>query len=344
MKKVFRKVLFAVSMLKIKLLRLKPFPLYVNLAVNSKCNLDCVYCFGGYPHRKEQEYTLDEIKALINDLHKLGTRYILIQGGEPFIRKDLDELIDFIDKKGIIPAVVTNGTLVKRIKGLKNLSKLDNICFSLDGMKQGNDAQRGKGVFDKVIRSIEEVRKCCPSLKIRTNAVITSNTVDSFKEYLDFCWARGIEVQASLMFKGSPLAADREKLDDLNNFIYEAKKRGAKVVASTSVLKYVRDWPFDKIWVDKADAVAKLGIKAIECQYGKYELIVDSNGNIYPCNAMQGIFHPLNFKEVGLEKALQHLQTKPCYTCNIASLLDTSEVINWKMKTIIERVLLELRR
>jgi MoaA/NifB/PqqE/SkfB family radical SAM enzyme len=340
---MLKKVLFALEMLKIKALKIDPYPLYVNLVVNSRCNLNCIYCFGHYHDRNEDEYSLEEIKNIIDTLKKAGTRYILIQGGEPFIRNDLNEIIGYIDEKGIIPALVTNGIFVNRVKKTPNLKKMDNICISLDGLREGNDRQRGKGVFDKVMEFIQEVRKYHPKLKIRTNAVITKYTVDTFKEYLEFCWNRNIEVQVSLLFKDSPLAASPEKLRSINEYIYRLKKQGAKIVASSSVLKYVMDWPFDTIWVTREEAIEKLGKKAKECQYGHYEIIVDSDGSLYPCNALQGIFQPKNLKTDGFDQAFQHLQTKPCYTCNIASMLDTSEIINWNLGTIIERVMLEIK-
>ncbi len=331
-------------MLKIKLFRMKPFPLYVNLVINSKCNLDCVYCFGAYAHRKDPEWTLEELKKIIDELHSMGTRFMLLQGGEPFLRKDLNELIEYVYAKGIIPAIVSNGTMPNKIREVSALAKLDNLCFSLDGMKEGNDAQRGKGVFDRVMQSIDEARKYYPKLKLRTNAVITKNTIGTFKDYLRFCWDKGIEVQVGLMFKDSPLAVtDKAQLDDINKFIYESKKKGKRIVASSGVLKYVMDWPFDTVWVTKEQARKVLGKKAIECQYGNYEIIVDSNGDVFPCNCMQGTFKPKNLRKVGLKEAIGHLKNKPCYTCNAAAMMDTSEVINWNWRTILERIMLELK-
>jgi len=340
---MFKKMKFMLTLLSIKMFNRKPFPIYVNLVINSRCNLDCKYCFGNYHNRMDREYTFEEITDIVDRLYKMGTRYILLQGGEPFIRKDFAQIISYIHKKGIIVAIVTNGTFVEKIKELKELKLLDNICFSLDGMAEGNDKQRGEGVFDKVMQSVDVVKQYYPKLKIRTNAVITKNTIDTFKEYLDFCWNKGIEVQVSLMFKDSPLAADPEKVREINQYIYNAKKNGAKIVASSEVLKYVMDWPYDTIWVSKEKSDEVLKEKAKQCQYGNYEYIVDNDGAIYPCNAMQGTFTPKNLRDTDLKECFDNCQSKPCYTCNIASMIDTSEIINWNFKVIFERVGLELK-
>ncbi len=341
-----RKIRFLFHMLKIKAFGMKPFPLYVNLVINRSCNLKCLYCFGEYYNRREKEYSLEEIKGIIDEIHAMGTRYILIQGGEPFLRKDLGEIIDYIDHKGIIPAVITNGTLTRRIKEIPPLKKLDNICFSLDGFQEGNDQQRGNGVFDRVIGSIEEVRRHFPKLKVRMNVVLTRFTVGAFPEFLDFCGQKKIDVQVGSLFKNHPIAAAPEEVKRMAAFLVQRKKEGMRIVASADTLRYVRDWPFkNDIWVNRERATALLGRKAKECQYGNYEAIIDSNGDVYPCNALQGdpSFHPKNLKEVGIREAFNHLRTKKCYTCNIASMIDTSEIINWNLRTILGRSIMELK-
>lgn len=343
---LLRKTLFMMEMLKIRLLNKQPFPLYVNLVINRACNLRCLYCFGEYYNKREREYTLQEIKGIVDKLYTMGTRYILLQGGEPFLRRDLGEIIDYSTGKGIITAIVTNGTLPHRIKAVPELRKLDYICFSLDGFKEDNDPQRGSGVFDKVLLSMEEVWRCHPGLKIRVNCVLTKYTIDSFPAFLAFCETRGVDVQVGYLFKHNPIAAPVEKIKAMSDFIYGEKRRGARVIASRSTWRYVRDWPFeDEIWVTRERALAALGKQAKQCQYGRYEIVIDSDGNVYPCNALQGdpAFQPKNVREVEVEEAVRHLQTKPCYTCNIPAMLDTSQIINWDLPTIIERIRMELR-
>lgn len=341
-----RKISFMLSMLKIKLFKIAPFPLYVNLVINRRCNLKCVYCFGEYYNRKEEEYSLEEIKKIIDQIYSMGTRYILIQGGEPFLQKDLGAIIEYIDKKGIIPAITTNGTLTHRIVNTPQLSRLDYICFSLDGFGEGNDKQRGVGVFDKIMASVEKIREHFPKLKIKFNSVLTKYTIDSFPEFLDFCQKKNIDIQVGYLFKEHPIAAPPEKVKKMADFIYQKKKHGAGIVASADTLKYVRDWPFEgEIWVTKEKAQRQFGKKAKECQYGHYEIVIDNNGNLYPCNALQGdpSFKPKNLKEVGIKAAFGHLQTKKCYTCNIASMIDTSQIINWNFRSIFDRIGIELK-
>lgn len=339
--RTLRKACFTARLLAIKAFRHHPYPLYANLVVNSRCNLRCVYCFGGYPDRREREYTFEEIQCIVDELHAMGTRYILVQGGEPFLRRDLGDVIEYIDRKGILVAVVSNGTLTRRIADCRTLDRLDNLCFSLDGMPAGNDRQRGRDVFTKVLRSVDDVRARHPAVKIRINAVITRHTVDEFIDFLRLCWARGLEVQIGALFKDSLLAADSEKVRAIFEFAYGAKKRGARIVASSSVLRYVADWPFDSIWVSREAARARLGRRTKECHYGRYFVVVDSDGAVYPCNALQGTFAPKRLREVPLADALRHLRTKPCYTCNIPAMLDTSEIVNWNLGALVERVRLE---
>jgi MoaA/NifB/PqqE/SkfB family radical SAM enzyme len=193
--------------------------------------------------------------------------------------------------------------------------------------------------------SIKEVKKNFPKLKVRVNTALTKYTIDSFPEFINFCGERDIEVQVGFLFKESPFASSVDKVKEMADFIYRKKREGAKIVASSDTLQYTRDWPFEnEIWVTRERAKEVLGNKAKKCQYGSYEIIIDSNGNLYPCNALQGDmnFKPKNMKEVGFQEAFNHLQAKRCYTCNIASMIDTSQMINWNLKSIFERAKMEI--
>jgi MoaA/NifB/PqqE/SkfB family radical SAM enzyme len=339
MKNFLRKVLFTLSLLSIKILRRKPFPVYVNLVINSRCNLNCVYCFGNYHNRTDKEYSFEQIKNIVDELKKLGTRYILLQGGEPLLRADLGKIIRYINAKGIITAIVTNGTFPEKISQIPELKLLDYICFSLDGTKQDNDDQRGEGVFDKVMKSIGEVKKYYPKLKTRLNSIVTKNTAGTFEEFLKFAWANKLETQVNNMFKESPLAPDKNQFKKVIDFVYSAKKLRFPVVSSAHTIKYLRDWGFDNMWVTKKDFPS-----GIKCQYGYYQYIIDANGDVYPCNALQGIFKPKNIFSDGLKKALDWCAAKPCYTCANSGMMDTSEIINLNFKVIFERVALELKQ
>ncbi|HEC93652.1 MAG TPA: radical SAM protein [Candidatus Atribacteria bacterium] len=143
--------------------------------ITSRCNLRCKMCWLWGENGIGKDFVKDEldiegIKKIIDDLSSFKP-IVYITGGEPFIRKDMMEIIDYIKDKGMICTLTTNGTLIDD-KLAKSLSdKLDVISFSLDGTKEIHNEIRGKGVFEKCVRGIKAVlkeRKSFPIIKINT--------------------------------------------------------------------------------------------------------------------------------------------------------------------------------
>ena len=129
----------------------------VVFSCTKRCNLRCAHC---YSHSTgdagENELTTAEAKALIDDLAQFGCPVILFSGGEPLLRPDLLELVDYAVSKGRRAVISTNGTLISpdMARQLKRV-KLSYVGVSLDGMAGTNDAFRGAaGAFDRALAGI----------------------------------------------------------------------------------------------------------------------------------------------------------------------------------------------
>ncbi len=333
------------SMLSIKAFRKPPYPFYVNLVINSRCNLKCAYCFGRYSSRKTPDWDYRDLKKLIDQLYELGTRYVLIQGGEPLLHKDLGRILKYIDDKGIVVGLVTNGQFPDRLRNIPEIPLLDNICFSLDGCREGNDLVRGEGTHDKVVESIRVVQEVHQT-PVRINSTITRYTVGDVDAFAEFVRENNIEWGINFLFKGDEklgeedLAPEDEEVIEYQKKFLEYIKKGYPIFTTSKVIRYSLDWPvpYKRKFLGKGESLELMGKRTIECQYGIYEIVIDEDGRVYPCQGMQGIFDAKNLKEVGIEEAFRHLSTKPCYTCYLTSLINTSAMINWDFGVIGETI------
>lgn len=130
--------------------------------VTRRCNLRCVHC---YSSSRNIEYAgeLDtaEGKALITDLAKFGSPVVLLSGGEPLIRPDMEELARSAVDKGMRVVISTNGTLITK----KNAAVFRDIGLSyagisLDGIGATHDRFRGeKGAFAAAVRGLRICRE-----------------------------------------------------------------------------------------------------------------------------------------------------------------------------------------
>ena len=160
-----------------------PIATVVQLIPTEACNLRCPFCnqwgengyfFDGVRHVKH----MDE-GSLIKLMRGLSPRdsLISVHGGEPFVYKHIDTLLDLLREQQFDVMFSTNGTLLKR--HLNQLAKVRNLIFllSIDGDEQTHDKVRGKGTFAAARESIAELFELRRRLNEPLPAVIMSTVV-----------------------------------------------------------------------------------------------------------------------------------------------------------------------
>ena len=71
----------------------KSAPVYVQFYITSRCNLACEQCNIIYADAKHQEMNIAQINKLAENLKKIGVTVVLLIGGEPFVRKDIHQIV-----------------------------------------------------------------------------------------------------------------------------------------------------------------------------------------------------------------------------------------------------------
>ena len=139
--------------------------------VTSRCNARCEHCGSSCgDFVPKDEITGEEIKKVLRDVaeHFDPKEVMLnITGGEPLVRKDLFELMDYATKLGFYWGMTTNGMLIDEevVKKMAE-TKMYSISVSIDGMKELHESFRKvPGSFDKIIHGLKLMQKC-PSIKI----------------------------------------------------------------------------------------------------------------------------------------------------------------------------------
>lgn len=132
--------------------------------VTNACTLKCLHCSSDAGAPLRSELTLEEIKLMIDDLYNAGMMHFGISGGEPFLRKDLFEIVEYAISKGLDVGISTNGTLITpfiadKLKGLNKGNGFLRIQVSLDGASEAvNDKIRGPGTFKKATHAFEVLK------------------------------------------------------------------------------------------------------------------------------------------------------------------------------------------
>lgn len=110
-------------------------PVYVQFYVTARCNLTCQQCNIIYANSDVRECTLDEIQRIADNFATMGVAIVLLTGGEPFVRRDLPEIIHAFESRGVHVRMQTNGfaseeQIVRAIEAGGN-----DISISLDSLE-----------------------------------------------------------------------------------------------------------------------------------------------------------------------------------------------------------------
>lgn len=123
-----------------------------------RCNLHCTGCWAG-DYQTVQELDFDLMDRICSEAEDLGIYFIVVSGGEPLCRKK-----DLLELARRHPAQVfhlfTNGTMITD-KFCEEMVKVGNmtVAISIEGFEKTTDERRGKGVFQKVMRSMDRLRE-----------------------------------------------------------------------------------------------------------------------------------------------------------------------------------------
>ncbi|MHC4663403.1 MAG: radical SAM protein [Planctomycetota bacterium] len=131
------------------------FPATANLAITYRCPCDCVHCSAMPFYRKDKdELSTGEMKDLIDQSLDLGASLIIFTGGEPFVRRDFIELVDYVDKDRGWPLLFTCGQALTD-ENVDRLAEagLGSMYVSIDTLDpKEHDRVRGiNGLWKKAI-------------------------------------------------------------------------------------------------------------------------------------------------------------------------------------------------
>ena len=134
-------------------------PICLTWELTYACNLQCVHCLSSSGQRDPHELSTAEAKRVLDELRDLQVFYINIGGGEPMVRRDFFELVEYSVASGIGVKFSTNGAFIDADKA-RRLASMDylDIQISLDGADAAtNDAIRGVGSYDTARRAMDNL-------------------------------------------------------------------------------------------------------------------------------------------------------------------------------------------
>jgi SynChlorMet cassette radical SAM/SPASM protein ScmE len=279
-------------------MKLMKTPRSVDLSITNRCNLRCTYCshFTGAGD-VGQDLPKEEWLQFFEELNRCALMNVTLEGGEPFCRKDLEELIEGIVCNRMRFNILSNGTLITdEMAGfLASTGRCDGVQVSIDGsIPMTHDACRGEGNFLKAMRGIKALQKYGVPVPIRVTIhkhnvrdlenvakllleeVGLSGFSTNAASYLGLCRKNTEQVQLTV----------EERSLVMDTLLKLNEKYSGRISASAGPLAEGKKWlEMEKLLAEEMDPISEGGYLT-GCNGLISKLAVRADGVVVPCSQM----------------------------------------------------------
>lgn len=275
------------------------------LELTLRCNEHCIHCGSSCGEFNNiAELSLEQYKKILDDVNRdfdISKIKLDITGGEPLLRKDFFEIMNYANKLGYIWGMTSNGTLINE-EVAKKLQKcgMRTIAISIDGLEETHDRLRGrKGAYKSAMNGVDALIRNRNFEHIQITTVINHQNIKELPIMFEVLMNTGINSWRVINIEPMGRAKEHPELVLTNDeyrymfdFIREKRLQGYPLTYGCSHflgLEYerqVRDWYF-------------------LCNAGFYTASIMTNGDIAACldierrpELIQGNVLRDNFKDV----------------------------------------------
>jgi mycofactocin radical SAM maturase len=248
-------------------------PICLTWELTYGCNLACVHCLSSSGRRDPGELATDEAMGLIDELSDLQVFYVNIGGGEPTIRPDFYDLVDYSVSRGVGVKFSTNGSTIDRARAAQ-LAAADyvDVQISIDGADADtNDAVRGNGSYAAARRAMDHLAAAGFG-EFKISVVVTRHNVRQLDHLASIAAGYGAQLRLTRLRPSGRGADTWHELHPTN----EQQRR-------------LYDWLVDRPEVLTGDSFFHLSALGEPlpglnlCGAGRVVCLVDPVGDVYAC-------------------------------------------------------------
>jgi MoaA/NifB/PqqE/SkfB family radical SAM enzyme len=286
----------------------------VSIELTSKCNLSCDMCSVWKGQR--DGIPRAQIARILREAHRLGARRFTPSGAEIFMRKDTVGILEDAGQVGFDQiSVVTNGMLVRR--HIKRLAAIPGLVLhiSIDGPEPVHDALRGKDSYKSALDGLFAALEA--GIPTTIKGVLMRQTLDTAGHLVDLAKESGISRISFQPFQPEIAGPNR----DHGRWTFPARERPRVEAALSHLLDHARlagievytEALFPDIPPYLFDALRP--IPAGGCFLPARFLLIDGNGNCFPCFFMRGqtmgnVMHGVSLGDIWHGPVQRAMQTR----------------------------------
>lgn len=183
-----------------------PAPFYLNLKLTDSCNLNCMMCGQVYSEYREEnnKLELEVLKKRIKEFPYI--RYAYLFGGEPFMYKEIEPLMQFLTENHIEIDMTTNGVLLDKYIDRIFDYNINSITVSIDTLNREKYKKiRGMDCFELVLNNIKKLAEKKRSLnmsrrpRLNVNYVVMKDNLCEIEDYYNYFYSEVPELSSVII-------------------------------------------------------------------------------------------------------------------------------------------------
>jgi len=349
--KNYIKIINKIFLLKIgEIIPIKTLPYSLAISVTNRCNLKCKTC-GIWNVKNKGELSTEELRNVLKSIGR-NIPWFTITGGEPFLRKDLFNIIKNICdyNSPVVINIATNGSVssmhntLEKIMGSCNKNINFVINFSIDEIGKKYNEIRGINIYKEVIsnyKKVKKIKKKYPNLFLGVNIALSKFNVNRLTYIYDFISKNlnpdSIIVEPATIrkaFYNEGMKFQARKEDILVIIDYLIKKEKEKLNKLNGFAKIIRIFRYE--YYSIVLKTLKYKKKLIDCYASTSFAEILTSGDIINCGLKKEILvnvrdYNFNFKkawyskEAGISRI--KIKNEKCF-CTMANPIYSSMILN----------------
>ena len=290
-------------------------PISGNFELTARCNFNCPMCYVHLSQEEIQargrELTAEEWISIAREARDMGMMFVLLTGGEPFVRKDFFQIYHAMKELGLMVSINSNGSML-RGKILEQL--LEDPPFRVNitlygGCRETYRDMCGQDAFEEVLENIRALSEA--GVDVRLNCSITPYNCQDIEKIFALSRELDVHVKAS-SYMYPPIRIDGE-------LVGQGKRLSAEEAAMYQVLWTRMTMPEDQfairaermkdyLTVDERECLVDPTSEGVTCRAGSTSFWMTWDGKMYACGMIPSVVeYPM---ETGFAAAWERIRSK----------------------------------
>jgi len=259
-------------------------PSYIEWCLTNACNLRCVHCVG----MEKGELPYDRAIKLAGEIADMEPGWVILEGGEPLLRKEIDRIGGLLKERGMNVFVITNGNAFNEERFARLASFSPKVLFSIDGTDAETYESTKVGGSFRV--ALEWAKRCAEKGIFQGLTVVLSRkNLAQAEGFIDLTKQLGGKCAIFLPLK--PFGEDEQSVSYYErNALSPAEHEEAisRIYSQSSDIEVFYDEPFlwnvaEKHGLSLSNADSGITIQGVKGCAASYSIHIQTMGDVRPC-------------------------------------------------------------